>query len=73
MIGRFTIWLIRLYQLSFPTRNIIARNLHLPDHPCRFDPTCSQYTIQSIQQYGVGKGLRLGAGQLVRCQGCVRI
>jgi uncharacterized protein len=34
---------------------------------CRYWPTCSQYTLQSIQKYGVLKGGLLGAWRIVRC------
>lgn len=36
-------------------------------HRCRFQPTCSEYTMEAIQRYGIGKGIRLGATRLVRC------
>ncbi len=69
---RTIITLIRIYQKSFPIRYQIERNLHLPYHPCRFSPSCSEYTAQSIQQYGVMKGIRLGVGQILRCNGFSR-
>jgi hypothetical protein len=34
---------------------------------CRFVPTCSQYGVQAIQQYGSGKGAILTAWRLLRC------
>jgi len=34
---------------------------------CRFQPTCSQYTIDAISVHGVFKGLFLGLGRLCRC------
>jgi putative membrane protein insertion efficiency factor len=34
---------------------------------CRFVPTCSQYGVQAIQQYGSGKGGILTAWRLLRC------
>lgn len=34
---------------------------------CRYWPTCSQYTLQSIQKYGVLKGGLMGAWRIVRC------
>ena len=34
---------------------------------CRFYPSCSEYTIQAIQQYGFGKGVYLGVRRLLRC------
>ena len=34
---------------------------------CRYTPTCSAYTIEAIQKYGVIKGLWLGVKRLSRC------
>jgi uncharacterized protein len=34
---------------------------------CRFLPTCSEYAIEAIQVHGVGKGLFLALGRLLRC------
>ena len=34
---------------------------------CRFTPTCSQYGIQAIEEYGPQKGLILIAWRLLRC------
>lgn len=34
---------------------------------CKYSPTCSQYTIEAIQKYGVLKGGFLGARRLLRC------
>ena len=35
---------------------------------CRFYPSCSRYTYEAIQQYGVPKGIWLGIKRLSRCQ-----
>ncbi|PIS21535.1 membrane protein insertion efficiency factor YidD [candidate division WWE3 bacterium CG_4_10_14_0_2_um_filter_42_7] len=34
---------------------------------CRFTPTCSEYTYQAIEKYGVLKGGFLGIKRIVRC------
>lgn len=34
---------------------------------CRFTPTCSEYTKQALQKYGVFKGLWLGLKRVVKC------
>ena len=34
---------------------------------CRFTPTCSEYTYQAVERYGVLKGLRLGIQRLGHC------
>ena len=35
---------------------------------CRFYPSCSQYSYEAIQQYGVPKGVWLGIKRLSRCR-----
>ena len=34
---------------------------------CRFTPTCSQYTYQAIDKYGIFKGTALGIWRVIRC------
>jgi putative membrane protein insertion efficiency factor len=55
---RITLELIKLYQSTI--------SLVLPSN-CRFTPTCSQYTFEAIQKYGVFKGVWLGARRISRC------
>ena len=34
---------------------------------CRFEPTCSVYTMHAVEKYGVLRGVWLGARRLARC------
>jgi putative membrane protein insertion efficiency factor len=34
---------------------------------CRFHPTCSNYTREAIDKYGLLKGISLGGKRLLRC------
>ena len=39
-----------------------SKNIH-----CKFYPTCSEYTKQAIEKYGVVKGIALGIKRILRC------
>jgi len=34
---------------------------------CRFYPTCSQYSIQAVEKYGVPKGVLLAIKRILKC------
>jgi len=34
---------------------------------CRYYPSCSQYTYQAVEKYGVIKGVWLGLKRIIRC------
>jgi putative membrane protein insertion efficiency factor len=34
---------------------------------CRFTPSCSLYTLQAIEKYGLLRGSFMGARRLLRC------
>lgn len=34
---------------------------------CRFEPTCSKYTYEAIEKFGVIKGGYLGIKRILRC------
>lgn len=53
------IWLVRFYQ-RFASQKTRER--------CRYEPSCSEYMIQSLQKYGVIKGLSKGIRRLRRCK-----
>ncbi|MEK7504263.1 MAG: membrane protein insertion efficiency factor YidD [Patescibacteria group bacterium] len=60
MITSFLLKIIRFYQkyLSIP---LFGRNT------CRFSPTCSEYTYQSIAKYGILRGITMGLVQILKC------
>ena len=34
---------------------------------CRYHPTCSQYTYDAVEKYGVAKGGWMGVKRIARC------
>jgi len=34
---------------------------------CRFYPTCSQYTLEAVERFGVVRGLRMGFKRVLKC------
>jgi len=56
---KLALGLIRLYQLT------ISR---VRPSSCRYYPSCSQYTYEAIERFGVFRGVWLGMKRLSRCQ-----
>ena len=59
--------LIKFYQKTKFFRSSLLKQLYLSDAACRFQPTCSNYTYQAIDKYGVLKGSWLGLLRIIRC------
>jgi hypothetical protein len=34
---------------------------------CKYEPTCSQYAVDAVEQFGVGRGVILATWRLLRC------
>jgi putative membrane protein insertion efficiency factor len=56
--GRLLILLVRAYQ--FAISPLLGKN-------CRFEPTCSQYMILSVEKHGVLRGSWRGVLRIMRC------
>jgi putative membrane protein insertion efficiency factor len=54
----FALTLINLYKYLISP--ILGNN-------CRFLPTCSEYTKESIIKFGFFKGVRIGIKRIIRC------
>ena len=51
--------LIRLYQQAISP--------YLPAM-CRFQPSCSQYTLEAVERFGVIRGCWMGLKRILRCR-----
>ena len=50
--------IVRIYQFGISP--------YFPD-ACRYQPTCSQYMVDSIKEWGIMKGTWLGFKRISRC------
>lgn len=65
---KIAIALIKGYQRLFPLQEPLLRMFVQPEAlACRFTPTCSQYTIDAIEKYGLIRGSIRGLKRLSRC------
>tara|TARA_X000000368_G_scaffold369587_1_gene318228 strand:+ start:861 stop:1082 length:222 start_codon:yes stop_codon:yes gene_type:complete len=55
---KIIVYLIKIYQITLSP--LLGSN-------CRFQPTCSQYMIEAINQHGIIKGLDLGLKRISKC------
>ncbi|MBK6523292.1 MAG: membrane protein insertion efficiency factor YidD [Sphingobacteriaceae bacterium] len=58
LIKKLAIIFVRFYQLTISP---------LLPNACRYQPTCSAYTIEAINKYGAIKGCWLGLKRILRC------
>lgn len=58
--------IIRVYQKTLSLDHGFLGKI-IPSRVCRFEPTCSEYSYQAIEKYGVLKGGKLSLKRFVRC------
>lgn len=63
---KLLIKIIRLYQKTISFDHGFFKYL-FPYGFCRFNPTCSEYAIQSIDKHGVFRGSVLAFWRILRC------
>ncbi len=66
-VRRIPMGLIRLYQATISPDHSPLMTRLLRSGVCRFHPTCSQYTYEAIEKYGVIKGGAMGLWRIMRC------
>ncbi len=66
MLKLFLLAVIRLYQKTISPDHGILKSIYGRGY-CRFYPTCSEYTAQSVKRFGVPKGLYLGLKRILKC------
>ncbi len=62
MFRQIALGLIRLYQATISPDHGLWRRAG-----CIYHPTCSQYTYEAIEKYGVWRGSVMGLKRIGRC------
>jgi|ETNmetMinimDraft_26_1059896.scaffolds.fasta_scaffold49910_2 hypothetical protein len=60
---KYLLFLIENYQKLYIKGGVLYHRSNV----CVFQPSCSEYTKQSIEKYGAIKGVVLGVKRVVRC------
>jgi len=63
---KLAISIIKLYQRTLSFDHGPLKSLH-PQGFCRFYPSCSQYSLEAIEKYGIIKGSFKAIWRIMRC------
>jgi len=66
MMKKLLLSLIRLYQKTLSLDHGFLGRV-FGERFCRFYPTCSAYTYEAIERYGVMRGSFIGLKRILRC------
>ncbi len=66
MIKKIILKTIRFYQKTLSLDHGLF-SFAKGSYGCKFIPTCSEYTYEAIDKYGVFKGSVLGFKRIIRC------
>lgn len=61
-LKKIVVFLIKIYRYTISP---ILKNVF--GHGCRFNPTCSEYSIKVIEKFGLRKGFKLSLIRLCKC------
>ncbi|HBP01322.1 MAG TPA: membrane protein insertion efficiency factor YidD [Candidatus Moranbacteria bacterium] len=63
---RIALFLIRIYQKTVSLDHGLLSKF-FPTRICRFHPSCSHYTYEAIERFGIIKGIWMGSKRILRC------
>lgn len=66
MIKSVVLGIIRLYQKTLSFDHGIVGKV-FGERFCRFYPSCSEYSYQAIERYGIFRGSWMGLKRIIRC------
>jgi len=66
MMKKIILFLIRAYQKTLSLDHGLLGKI-VPGGACRFYPTCSEYSYQAIDRFGILRGGFLGIRRILRC------
>jgi putative membrane protein insertion efficiency factor len=64
---RIILWIIKGYQRTLSLDHGILGKVFPNLRGCKFTPTCSEYTYESVDKYGIIKGSIMGVKRVLRC------
>jgi len=64
---KVVLFLIKIYQKTLSYDHGLLGKIFPNTRHCNFLPTCSEYTYQTVNKYGVLRGTKLGVKRILRC------
>lgn len=64
---KLVILTIKLYQKLLSFDHGLPHLLFPGVRFCRFTPSCSQYSLEAVEKYGIVKGVLMGSYRILRC------